>query len=63
MKLILIIKKSSMSDKIDKNSLNEDPRDKNDERPNNIEPLIKSDIPDFEYTPPPPRPNLDDSED
>lgn len=52
-----------MPDKIDKNSLNEDPRDKNDERPNNIEPLIKSDIPDFEYTPPPPRPNLDDSED
>lgn len=51
-----------MPDKIDKNSLNEDPRYKNDDRPNS-EPLIKSDIPDFEYTPPPPRPNLDDSED
>ncbi|WP_185956484.1 hypothetical protein [Changchengzhania lutea] len=47
-----------MPDKKDKGSLNEDQGRRITERPNS-EPIIKSDVPDFGFTPPPPEPNTD----
>lgn len=49
-----------MPDKINQDSIDKNQSSRVSENPN-PQPLIKSDVPDFEYTPSPPEPNAENS--